>query len=337
MNDNRHDLSQLAIDPSLKNEGTHLSYRQFFFPGLIVTALAVVVLIYLWNGRNSEESGHPQAHLSSGPEVSQPIVMRGSSDVLNATGYVVAQRQAAVSSKATGRLKQLLVVEGDKVTAGQILGVLENDDLNAIVKQELAYVEVLRARVSAADAEAIEASRQYSRLQTLHRSGASAQADLDESRARHISAQADLTAAKANVQLGEARYEKAMVDLSYTNILAPFDGTVLTKDADVGEIVAPFGSSTNARAAIVTIADMKSLEVEADVSEANLTKVFVGQTVDIVLDSIPSKQYKGVVSKIVPTVDRAKATVMTKIRFLDLDERVIPEMSAKVAFQLQNS
>jgi len=115
--------------------------------------------------------------------------------------------------------------------------------------------------------------------------------------------------------------------------LAPFDGTVISKNADEGEVVAPFGSSANARAAVVTIADMSSLEVEADVSESNLQRVSVGQGCGITLDSIPGQIYEGIVSNIVPTVDRAKATVLVKIKFNNLDDRVIPEMSARVTFR----
>ena len=306
-------------------------------PVIITAIIAGVFVVYMLSGgRKSDQSALPLTQ--SQPQVESPnnSIMKSSSEVLNATGYVVAQRRAAVSSKATGRLKELLVVEGDVVKAGQLLGVLENDDLAALVKQEEANVDVLQAKVISAQAELEYATKQFNRLQTLYKKGSVADADFDEGQVRLQRAQAELTASKANLVLAEARLEKSQVDVSYTKIVAPFDGTVLTKNADVGEIVAPFGSSTNARAAIVTIADMNSLEVEADVSEANLTKVFVGQQAEIILDSLPAKPYRGVVSKIVPTVDRAKATVMTKIKFLELDKLVIPEMSAKVAFKLQN-
>jgi RND family efflux transporter MFP subunit len=120
--------------------------------------------------------------------------------------------------------------------------------------------------------------------------------------------------------------------MEYTRIRAPFDGTVLTKDADVGEVVAPFASSANSRGAVVSMADMGSLQVEADVSESNITRVSVGQPCEITLDAYPDTRYRGTVHKIVPTADRAKATVMTKVAFNRLDERVLPDMSAKVAF-----
>ena len=120
--------------------------------------------------------------------------------------------------------------------------------------------------------------------------------------------------------------------LDYTLIRAPFDGVILTKNADVGEVVAPFGSSINAKAAVVTMADLDSLIVEADVSEINLEKVKKGQPCEIQLDSLPGMRFAGQVHMIVPTADRSKATVLTKVKFLEKDERVLPEMSAKVAF-----
>jgi len=123
-----------------------------------------------------------------------------------------------------------------------------------------------------------------------------------------------------------------MVAVENTRIRAPFDGTVLTKEADVGEMVAPFGSSQSARGAVVTLADMKSLEVEADVSESNIQRVRLGNATQIVLDAYPGVRYPGRVKKIVPTADRAKATVLTKVEFIERDEKVLPEMSAKVTF-----
>ena len=126
--------------------------------------------------------------------------------------------------------------------------------------------------------------------------------------------------------------EAAKVAVEYTQIRAPFDAVVLTKNADVGDIVTPIGAAANAKAAVVTIADMDSLRVEADVSESNLEKVKVGQPCEIQLDALPETRFPGQVHMIVPTADRSKATVMVKVRFLDPDPRILPEMSAKVAF-----
>ena len=120
--------------------------------------------------------------------------------------------------------------------------------------------------------------------------------------------------------------------LEYTLIRAPFDAVVLTKNADVGDIVTPLGAAANAKAAVVTIADMGSLQVEADVSESNLEKIRSGQPCEVQLDALPGARFEGAVHMIVPTADRSKATVLVKVKFLDKDARILPEMSAKVAF-----
>lgn len=255
--------------------------------------------------------------------------------ILNATGYVIAQRQAAVSSKATGRLKELRVVEGDEVRQGDVLAVLENSDLEAQVAEAEANLTQLRSNFSVVQAELKDAERDAVRARSLRKQNLNAPVELERAETALIRAQAKFNAQEASVSAGEAKVAQAKIAFGYTFILAPFDGTVLTKTADIGEIVAPFGSSSNARAAVVTIADMSSLQVEADVAESQYSNIFVGQECEVVLESIPDKTYRATVSKIIPTVDRAKATVLTKIRFDSLDSRVIPEMSARVAFHLK--
>jgi RND family efflux transporter MFP subunit len=150
--------------------------------------------------------------------------------------------------------------------------------------------------------------------------------------ARHATAEAGVRSARARIASARANAEYASVQVENTFIRAPFDGTVLTKNADVGEVVAPFASSASSRGAVVTLADMGSLEVEADVSESNIRQISVGQPCLITLDALPAEPYRGSVKKVVPTADRSRATVLTKVAFLTLDDRVLPEMSARVAF-----
>ncbi len=238
--------------------------------------------------------------------------------VLTASGYVVAQRKAAVASKGTGRLLHLGVVEGDHVKKGEIIGKLEDQDVMAALIKARADLEVARA-----DSE--DALRTLQRQQKLFSSNLTSKAEVDAAEAQFKRVIASINSAAAGVVAAEVSVEN-------TRIRAPFDGTVLTKDADVGEVVAPFGAASNSRGAVVTMADMTSLEVEADVSEANITRVTIGQPTEITLDAYPDIRYQGYVSKIVPTADRAKATVMTKVKFRKLDEKVLPEMSAKVLF-----
>ena len=329
----QHDLSKLSIDRTARTTAGRGSQRWLVGAGAVV---AVSILVFMLGGRGDDSADRSQAPASSqsttgapsvAPAVSRPV---SGSGVLSASGYVVAQRKAAVSSKATGRLRELRVVEGDRVKSGDVIAVLENADLEALVQAEAAGLRSAQARLASAVAERSNAELNLQRNTALRGANAIAITELDAAKMRATQAQALVGVAEADVALAQARLEKARVDFDYTIVRAPFDGTVLTKSADVGEIVAPFGSSTNAPAAVVTLADMNSLEVEADVSEANIAKVFIGQRATITLDSYPEKTYDGTVVKIVPTVDRAKATVLTKIRFDAVDERVLPEMSAKI-------
>lgn len=252
--------------------------------------------------------------------------------LLNATGYVVAQRKAAVASKATGRLEWLGVREGSQVKAGEILARLESNDVTAQMQQAAAGVNVARANLEQGEAELREAVRVLGRSRDLLAKNFVSPAAHDTVLSRHEKAWAALSGYKASIAVAQANLRASQVAVEQTLIRAPFDGVVLTKNANVGDVITPFSSALGSQAAVVTMADMSTLEVEADVSEANLAKVKVGQPCEIQLDALPGQRFRGVVQRTVPTVDRAKATVLVKIRFVDVDARVLPEMSAKVAF-----
>ena len=238
--------------------------------------------------------------------------------LLNAAGYVVASRKAAVASKATGRLEWLGVLEGSKVKAGEVLARLENRDMQAQADQAA-------ASVLSAQAELKDAARSLERAKDLAEKKFISGSSLDTAQARYDKA-------RAGVGVAQAALRAAQVAVEQTLIRAPFDGVVLTKTANVGDVITPFSSALDSKGAVVTMADMETLEVEADVAEANLAKIQVGQPCEIQLDAFPDKRFRGEVSRLVPTVDRSKATVLTKVRFVDRDERILPEMSAKVAF-----
>lgn len=252
--------------------------------------------------------------------------------LLTATGYVVAQRQAAVASKGTGRLQILNVEEGDHVRKGDVIGRLESADVEAAHAAARAVAAQAASEVERARASAKEARLAFERSTRLFADSLASQSEYDAAEARDATARAAVQSAEAALRSAEANADLAAVQVENTIIRAPFDGTVLTKNADVGEVVAPFASSASSRGAVVTLADMGSLEVEADVSEANIRQVRIGQPCVITLDALPAEPYRGRVKKIVPTADRAKATVLTKLEFLAPDERVLPEMSAKVNF-----
>ncbi len=250
----------------------------------------------------------------------------------NASGYVVAQRKAAVSSKGTGRLVYLGVKEGSRVKAGELLARLENDDLEAERSQIEGQLAAAKAELARATADLRAASRQHRRLEALWRERVVAKAEYENARDQDHRAGAAVAAARANIRALEAGLKRASVLLDYTEIRAPFDGVVLTKNADEGEVVAPFGSAVNARAAVVTMADLSSLEVQTDVSEAFLHKVREGQPAEIQLDALPDTRLSGKAATIVPTADRTRGTILVKVQFDRMDPRVLPEMSARVAF-----
>ena len=255
--------------------------------------------------------------------------------VLNATGYVVAQRKAAISSKATGRLEWLGVTEGSRVKAGEVIARLDSRDVVAQAQSAEANVRATRAALAQAQAEEWEAAAQLKRNQDLLGKGFVSQSVVDTAKARADRAVAGVANAKAAIGVAEANARNAEVAVDYTQIRAPFDGVILSKSANVGDMVTPFSSAADSKGAVVSMADMSTLEVEADVSESSLAKIRVGQPCEITLDALPDTRFRGRVGRMVPTVDRAKATVMTKVQFDAIDPRVLPEMSAKVSFLSQ--
>jgi RND family efflux transporter MFP subunit len=188
-----------------------------------------------------------------------------------------------------------------------------------------AALDQARANLQLNEADLKDATQWLDRQKRLLQSGVSTQSDYDAAEARYRRVLASIDVAKAAVVGTE-------VALENTLIRAPFDGTVLTKNADVGEMVAPMAASASSKSAVVTIADMGSLQVEADVSESNIERIVSDQPCEITLDAYPAVRYQGYVAKVVPTADRAKATVMVKVGFRSYDSKVLPEMSAKVLF-----
>ena len=306
------DLSSLRIDRSprggFSSGRRRPGHRWILWTTVIVILVAGALLLKNW--------------LSAGVEVQLATAALTSPSqanaVLTASGYVVARRKAAVASKGTGTLVYLAVEEGDRVKKGQVIARLDDSDVAASLRRT-------RENLRVAEADFDDAKRNYERMSKLVGTRAIAQADYDAAEARYKRVIASIEAAKFAVREAEVAVEN-------TRIIAPFDGTVLKKNADVGEIVAPLAGAVSSRAAVVTIADMSSLEVEADVSEANITRVTSGQACEITLDAYPQHRYPGQVSNIVPTADRSKATVLVKIKFKQYDQRVLPEMGAKITF-----
>mgnify|MGYP001550774401 CR=1 FL=1 len=252
--------------------------------------------------------------------------------LLNATGYAVAQRKAAVSSKATGKLEWLGVLEGSRVKKDELIARLENKDVSASLSQAAANVGVAQANLEQGMAELRDAENAFRRSQDLLAQKFISNAAHDATLARYHKAKAAISGYRAAIAAAQANRQAAQVALDQTLIRAPFDGVILTKNANVGDNITPFSSATDSKGAVVTIADMETLEVEADVAESNLAKIKIDQPSEIQLEAFPDLRLAGVVSRMVPTVDRAKATLLVKVRFVERDPRVLPDMSAKVAF-----
>ncbi|MCA3235867.1 MAG: efflux RND transporter periplasmic adaptor subunit, partial [Cupriavidus sp.] len=252
--------------------------------------------------------------------------------LLNATGYVVPQRKAAVASKAQGRLEWLGVLEGSRVKKDEIIARVESRDVEASAAQARAQVQVAEANLQLQQAELRDAEVNLKRSEMLLEPKAISKQQYDADLARYNKARASISNAQASIASSKANARAAEVSVEQTVIRAPFDGVVLIKHANVGDNITPFSAAADTKGAIVTIADMDTLEVEADVAESNIARITVEQPCEILLDALPNLRMAGRVSRIVPTVDRSKATVLVKIRFVDRDPRVLPDMSAKIAF-----
>ena len=242
-----------------------------------------------------------------------------SSAGITANGYVVARTKASVSAKIPGRLEYLGVAEGTRVKLGEVIARIESGEFAA----QLASA---RARAAETEAQQVQAKRDFERAKTLRGQGLNSDADLENAETRVSVLDAQINAAHAEVEL-------ARVNLENTQVRAPFDGTVLRKDAEVGEIVAPASAGGGlTRTAIVTMADLGTLEVEVDVNEAYIAQIHNEQAARITLDAYPDTSFAGRVRQVVPTADRQKATVQVKVSILDRDPSILPEMGAKVVF-----
>jgi RND family efflux transporter MFP subunit len=317
------DLSKLKIDKSAEIYKPRKKRRRIYWAAALFLIAAFGILY-------AEGIFSPSVKVEVA-SVSQ-IYPSQSFTLLNASGYVVAQRKAAVASKVTGRLVSLSVEEGSRVKEGQVIARLESDDVAAARAQADANLNAARHNLEEAEADLNDAELSFKRDKELVAKGFVSRAEYDTAEARYKKAAAAVAAAQAEIKANTAALQGAKVAVEYTLIRAPFDAVVLTKNADIGDIVTPIGAAANVQAAVVTIADMSSLQVEADVSESNLRLVKTGQPCEIQLDALPDVRFRGVVHMIVPTADRSKATVLVKVKFLDKDSRILPEMSAKVAF-----
>jgi RND family efflux transporter MFP subunit len=290
------DLSALRIH---RESDKPRGFRGWLLGGAVLI-VAVGVAVYLLSGR------------TLGPKkvetVTAAVLTEGqATTLLTATGYVEAERKADLSPKITSRITQLNVTEGSKVKKGEVIARLDHTDLDA--------------QIADAKAAWINANAELERQKALNAQGLSPKASLDAAVAQEASTRARVD------------YYHALLD--YTEIRAPFAGVVTAKRAFVGEAVSPFGSSPSgggSGGAIVTLVEFSTLYVGADVNEANLPRLSPKQPAEITLDAAPDKVYHGQLKQIVPAADRQKGTVRVKVAFLDADEKILPDLSARVAF-----
>ena len=257
----------------------------------------------------------------------------GGASLLDASGYVVARRQATVSSKVTGKVREVAIEEGQRVEKDQIIARLDDSNAVAMVEQAKAQVRQAEAGVRAAEAAFTNAKPIYERNQKLAGNGTISVGALDISRANYDAARTGIDVAQTGLQVAQAARDTAQRLLDDTTVRAPFSGIVTVKAAQPGEMVSPVSAGGGfTRTGIGTIVDMDSLEVEVDISENFISRVHQGQKATIKLNAYPDWQIPGELLAVIPTADRAKATVKVRVAFKEKDGRIVPEMGARVAF-----
>jgi RND family efflux transporter MFP subunit len=251
-----------------------------------------------------------------------------------ANGYVVARTKAAVSAKIPGRLAVLNVSEGSQVRRGEVIARLENADYEAAVAQARAQVASEIATLVERQADRDQLQRDFVRVRDIRAQNPNlvSPQDVENAESRLRQGEARVSAQQARADAAEASLQAAMANLENTYIRAPFSGTVLRKEAEVGEVVAPSVGGGLTRGAVVTMADLATLEVEVDVNEAYIARIQNGQQARITLDAYPDTSFRGAVRQVVPTADRQRATVQVKVAIMDRDPRILTEMGAKVEF-----
>ncbi|HET8700811.1 MAG TPA: efflux RND transporter periplasmic adaptor subunit [Nitrococcus sp.] len=315
-------LSQLRINPGQRQAGPAKRWP-WLVAALILLALTAIGWYWRWDQVITVET------------VAAAPLNAANTDttVLDATGYVTARREATVSSKVTGKLAEIMIEEGDRVTQGQVLARLDDSDAQAQLRLAQAQFIAAKARVADLNAQLHEALRDLDRQQALNRRGATSEQNLDDADTRVTRLKAQLREQRAQIKVAQAQVHVAQVDFANTIIQAPFTGIIVAKTAHPGEIVSPISAGGGfTRTGICTIVDMSSREIEVDVNEAYINRVKPGQPVEAVLDAYPNWKIPAEVVAIIPTADRSKATVKVRIAIKRLDPRILPEMGVRVSF-----
>ena len=322
MSEIKSQLDSLKIDRQPEPEGSRR--------GVWIAVAGVLLLVLVAAGWWLARPGAAEVTVA----VAREVEIGERQTVLNASGYVTARRQATVSSKVTGTVVEVLIEEGMAVDEGQVLARL--DDTNVAAARRLSEAQLDQATASLAETRVrlAEAELNLERAERLVADRVASQADLDAASAEAASLAARLESQGEAVRVAERQVALGRQSLEDTVIRAPFAGIVVAKNAQPGEMISPAAAGGGfTRTGIGTIVDMGSLEIEVDVNEAYINRVRPGQRVTATLDAYPDWAIPCEVIAIIPTADRQKATVQVRIGFTELDERVLPDMGVKVAFQ----
>lgn len=331
MSNPTHDLSKLRID----RDAPPPALRRAVVRNAIFAAVGVVAIVAIVQVVRARAAVPVQTIVATASgDVVGPAGPGPSATSVTANGYVVARTRASVSSKVAGRLAFLGVSEGSFVQRGQVIARLENADYRAQVLQAEANVASAEAQRIEAEADRDQQEREVQRLRDIREQspGLISQQEIDAAGTDVATADARVRAAAARVTAARAALDFARASLDNTEIRAPFTGTVLRKEAEVGEVVAPSVGGGLTRGAVVTMADLSTLEVEVDVNEAYIARIRSDQPARIILDAYPDTSFAGHVRQVVPTADRQRATVQVKVAITDRDPRILPEMGARVDF-----
>ena len=333
---NRQPAEETLKEPAAGSR-TPLTWKIILIIALVAPVLFYISSLYLSKSESSEK-GQSNSSVVQKPEKASPANFTGGINFgnrLSASGYVVARRTATVSSEIMGTISEVLIEEGMQVEVGQIVARLDNTI--AQTEQQFAKTRLpsLKANQEALKAQLDEAERVSNRLLKLQTEGAVSEASLTDAQARKAVLKAQLTQAQRDYATQKIELQRREQLLQKHILRAPFSGIVINKNAQAGEIIAP-GSAGGGftRTGICTIVDMDSLEIEVDVNEANIARIQAGGKANATLDAYPGWRIPAKVIAIIPTADRAKATIKVRIGLEQKDARILPEMAAKVEFEL---
>ncbi len=316
------DLSSLKIDD--RSRGTGRTGKRLSAFAAVLGAL--VVLAGLVFAVRSQKPA-VEVGVARGAENAKGVTM------LNASGYVTPRRRSTIAAKITGRVTEMFAEEGMHVRTGQVLATLDCAESDSRLRSAKADRNATSASLADLQVNLIDAERELKRTQELQASGIQSVQSVDKARTAVDSLQARIALAKEQTRAADARIAVAQQDVENCTVRAPFDGLVVSKDAQRGEMVSPISAGGGfTRTGIATIVDMKSLEIEVDVNESYIARVGPGQKVAATLDAYADWQIPAKVRTIIPTADRQKATVKVRISFDQLDPRILPDMGVKVAF-----